>query len=192
MKKLVMAFMFLFFVGCVGLGAFSGVSKFYVLQTDDNIQKVGDVKTSVGVEEFRIPEYLDKPQMVTRQENGVQLDLSEFNRWSEPLSVMMQRVLAADMAFALPSSIVKSKLLNGENFKYSIFVEVINFEGTFGEEAILDAWWYIFNKSGTQLVRERFYDKVAAGDDYDSLVKAQSKLVADLAIKIVGKIKELN
>lgn len=192
MKKLVMAFMCLFCVGCVGLGAFSGVSKFYVLQTDDNIQKVGDVKTSVGVEEFRIPEYLDKPQMMTRQENGVQLDLSEFNRWSEPLSVMMQRVLAADMAFALSSSVVKPKLLNGEKFKYSIFVEVIHFEGTFGENAVFDAWWYVFDKYGTQLVRERFYDKTPAGDNYDSLVKAQSKLVADLAIKIVGKIKELN
>lgn len=192
MKKIVMFFMYLFCMGCVGFGASSEMSKFYVLQADDGIIAVGNAKTSVGVEEFRIPEYLDKPQMMTRQENGVQLDLSEFNRWSEPLSVMMQRVLAADMAFALPSSVVKPKLLNGERFKYSVFVEVIHFEGTFGENAVLDAWWYVFDKYGTQLVRERIYDKTPAGDNYDSMVKAQSKLVAELAIKIATKINGLN
>ena len=190
MKKAILVFCCISLASCIGI---SKPSNFYALQVENNMPVVSNIKTTIGVEPVRIPDYLDKPQMVTRQENGVKLDLSETNRWSEPLDVMMQRAIAADMALLLPKSVVKARMSGREMFTYKVFIEINRFEGNLkGREVVLDAWWYIFDNSGNQVVRKNTILNAPANGGYDAVVLAQSRLVGQLSEQIalaISKIK---
>ena len=91
---------------CVGT---SQPARFYSLQTENLSGHTYSRQLSIGIEEFSIPSYLDKPQMVVRGDNGVELQPSELNRWSEPLSVMLPRILADDLSLLFPNALVKPR-----------------------------------------------------------------------------------
>ena len=61
-------------------------TRFYMISADSTSaspsQTSADV--SVGVGPIRLPEYLDRPQIVTRG-NNARIELAEFDRWAEPL-----------------------------------------------------------------------------------------------------------
>ena len=50
---------------------------------------------------IRIPDYLDRPQIVTRSGKN-ELHLSEFNRWAGPLDSDIVRVIVEDVSAQLP------------------------------------------------------------------------------------------
>lgn len=188
MKKIISLFLFCLVSACVNFGT-SQPSKFYSLQVIKNIASISNKKISVGVEEVQIPEYLDKPQIVTVKEGSVEMNLSEINRWSEDLSTMMQRTVAEDINLYLPQAMVKSRTLGRESFDYTVFIEVSKFEGDLGKEARLDAWWYILDRNGDMIVREKTSVSIPVPEsDYDSLVRAESTLVGQLSEQIALKL----
>lgn len=180
MKKIWSLAVLLLLSACVGT---SQPSKFYSLKplNRNEVQAVSMVKMNIGIEEVKIPDYLDKPQIVTMKDNSVELNISEINRWSEPLSTMMQRTIANDMAAYLPNSVVKARNLGREKFDYVIFVEVDKFDGQLGQASSLDVWWYAIDKNGKIAIRERASLEQKAGDNYDGLVQTDSSLVAELS-----------
>lgn len=181
----------LFLAGCIG--GVSMPSKFYSLESlsPETAAETYSLKTAVGVEEFRIPRYIDRPQIVTRDANAVELKVSELNRWSEPLSFMMQRTMADDLSVYLPNSMVKPKIYARESFNYNVFVEVNRFDATLGKTAILEAWWSIFNAKDNSLVtRQKSTFSLPIGDNYDDMVIAQSKLLQDLAKQIAQTLNK--
>lgn len=191
MRKIVLAALILLLPACVGT---TRPSRFYSLKSVDEVSsayRLNAVK-SVGIEEVKVPGYLDKPQIVTYKDNSVELNVSELNRWSEPLSVMLQRTVANDMSVYLPKTLVKPKNYGRENFNYTVFIEVNKFDGSFGGDVILDAWWYIFNKENGVLAKERTRLSSPAGDTYDSLVVAQSSLIDGLSRQIAEKVAKLS
>lgn len=153
----------------------------------DNIRK----KTTIGVSEVSVPGYLDRPQIVTSSANGVEQNISEFNRWSEPLSSMLQRTLAQDLAAYLPHDLVKPRLSGRENFDYTIQVEISRFDATWHKQAVLEAWWNIKNKDNKIVSRNQADLKLPLGTGYDELVAVQSKLVEELAQNIASEIRKL-
>lgn len=190
MKKIVSLVLALLVSACVGT---SRPAKFYSLQgiSSQDGAAVSNVQMTIGIEEVKIPDYLDKPQIVTVKDNSVELGFSEMNRWSEALSAMMQRTIAADMSVYLPRSVVKARNLSRETFDYVVFVEVDKFDGAFDNQVHLRAWWYALNRDGKIVVRERGEFSQPAGDSYDELVRAESRLTAELARQIAQKVAKL-
>lgn len=168
-------------------------AKFYTLRSDvsDSTYVNDKVKLSIGINSASIPDYLDKPQIVTLKSNSVELNISEMNRWSESLSTMISRTLAGDLAIALPNSVVKTKTTGRENFDYTIQLEVNRFEGIWDENAVLNAWWVVLNKNNKVVFREKSELSTPISDDYDSLVVGQSKLISQLAQEIAAKVSGL-
>ena len=187
MKKLSLIFLALVLGSCVGT---SQPARFYALQTED----VGNIsygqKISVGVDEFTIPTYLDKPQIIIRDANGVELSPSEMNRWSEPLGVMLSRVLADDLSRLFPNALIKPRGYDRDSFDYVVSVEVNRFEGTWNKNAVLDVWWNLSNKNGNIVYRQRNDLHQTLGKGYDNLAEVQSRLVAQLAAEIASVINK--
>lgn len=192
MKRIFSTALILLLAGCIGTGR-TPQSKFYgirpVSQAEEALTAYKGI--SIGIEEVKVPAYMDKPQIVTERKNSPELNISELNRWSEPLSSMLQRTIADDMAVYLPRALVKPKNYGREIFDYTVFVEINKFGGIFGENAVLEAWWSVSDKNGRILAREQTYLTVPLGDGYEVLVEKQSLMVGEFSKQIAEKIIQL-
>ncbi|MBR2884267.1 MAG: membrane integrity-associated transporter subunit PqiC [Alphaproteobacteria bacterium] len=188
MKKVVFVALFLL-AACVGT---SSPSKFYVLNSISSTTNTFDsAKLFIGVGEVSVPMYLDKPQIVMRDKNQVELNISEFDRWSEPLGDAIQLALADDLAVYLPKTTVKPTSFREETFDYVVWVEINRFDGTLKQDVVLSAWWSIFDKNGKLVVREKSDLTRSLGKTYDDLALQNSVLVSELAEQIASKLAKL-
>ena len=155
------------------------------------LQQRGRPCADIGVREVKIPDYLDKPQIATLKSGGVEVDISELNRWSESLSTMIQRVVADDLGYNLPKAVVKPRVSAREDFKYLLQIEIGQLDGSWNKTANLEAWWSIADASGNLLVQQKSSLSVPLGNGYDDLVRAESRLLAELSAQIAPAFARL-
>ena len=131
--------------GCLGR---SQPTKFYLLQSIPSPQ-TGEMVTAseglrIGIGPIDLPEYLDRPQIVTRiGENEHQLD--EFNQWAESLTFSIARVLGENLSILLSTdNIFLFPWRGSTQLDYQVKVGVIRFSGTPGGNAVLDVLWTIY------------------------------------------------
>lgn len=190
MKKLLA----LLLVFCL-FGCFSGSpnATFYNLSPAEisGIKANPKLRFSVGIEKVVMPDYLKKPQIVTKDKDNYELTQSEFNRWGESLSGMMQRTIALDIAQYLPNATVKPKGYITEEFDYTVLVEVTDFGGTFGDKAVLNAWWTVFDGNGDSVLRKNTKLSVPLGQGYNALAEQQSILLGELSADIYKSLLKL-
>ncbi len=190
MKKIFALLSVLLTAAC--FGGMTQPSKFYSLSSAAGAAETfKSARLMIGVEEVKVPVYLDKPQIVTRDDNQVELTVSEFNRWSEPLSSAMQRAIADDMAACLPDATVKPSSFRREGFDYTVWVEVNKFDGSWGKSADLSVWWSIFDRNGSVVLQERADLSRPLGHSYDDLAVQDSDLVNELSRLIAAKVAKL-
>ena len=189
MRKLWLFFPVLLLSACIGT---SRPARFYNLQAE-NIGAYSNaaVRADIGVREVKIPDYLDKPQIATLKSGGVEVDISELNRWSESLSTMIQRVVADDLGYNLPKAVVKPRVSAREDFKYLLQIEIGQLDGSWNKTANLEAWWSIADASGKLLVQQKSSLSVPLGDGYDDLVRAEIRLLAELSAQIAPAFARL-
>ena len=186
----------LFFVGilssCIGLGKTPN-SEFYTLSSleAETTTPVSSRKLNIGIDDVNVPTYLSRAQIVTLDEDKVSLNISEFNRWSAPLSGLLQRIIADDIALYLPNSMVKPQMYNQQDFNFIVSVEINRMDGVWDKEAILDVWWTISDNNDKVLATERSIIKQPLGDTYTDYAQAQSQLVGELCRQISTKISKL-
>ncbi len=174
--------------GCTG---FTPDSKFYTLQGVDRVEQT--YKTAnlvIGVGEVSVPQYLDRAQIVIRDDNQVELFISELHRWGEPLGDAIQLALVDDLALYLPSALVRPTSMRKENFDYIVWVEVNRFDGIWDKTANLSVWWNIYDKNKIVL-REKTELQLPLKSSYDDLAIKNSELVSQLAAQIAEKIANL-
>lgn len=188
MKKFIILLV-LFTGACVGT---SIPSKFYTLNSISSVsQTLVSPKLFIGVGDISIPQYLDKPQIVVRDRNNVELNVSEFNRWSEPLGDAVQLALADDIAVYLPNATVKPTSFRQENFDYLVWVEINRFDGIWNEDAVLSAWWTVFNNNSKVIMRQKSEIKAPLGKTYDDLARQYGKMISELAEQVAIQLSKL-
>ena len=179
------------FIGACGS---SRPSTFYVLDSNDLPEQgftLSDAnKMLIGIEPVFMPTYLDKPQIIIRQPDSVTLTASEFNRWAELLSDVFPRVLGDAISKNMGYPAAKQINLNRDLFPYRLYVEVLRFDAAFEKEAVLDTWWTIMTNSGNVIYRTRSVLIEPTGDDYDSVVRSEQKLLRKLGQNIADYAKE--
>lgn len=189
MKKLFAILTVIMLSGCIGQ---SRPARFYSLTTQTPAaQSFKSAKIFIGIEPVKVPVYLDKPQIVTRNPNEVELSISELNRWAEPLSDAIQNTLAADIGSALPNAVVKPSSFRKEGFDYIVWVEITKFEGVWNENVVLEAWWSILDNDNKPVARDKANLSRPLGDTYDNLVQQQSGLISELSEKIAARLAKL-
>lgn len=133
----------------------------------------------VAIGPVAVPGYLDRPQIFLREGNDVNVKLSEFNHWSEPVKQGIARVLCDAMtASLLPRQGLAVPLRASQQPEWRIAVDVARFDGAPNGEVVLDAGWVLLNEHGDAVRSGRFLRRASAGPDIASMVQAQSNLLA--------------
>jgi hypothetical protein len=169
----------------------SASSKFYVLSPLPQSKLSGADGTTIGVFPVSMPDYLDRPQIVTRvSENEIKLD--EFSRWAEPLKESFYTALVDNLSTLLNhEKIIKTSHNLGTPTTLQVGVEVLQFDGALGGDVVLSVKWGLFGERGKNVLiakRSSFKEPTGAAT-YEALVAAQSRAVAALSREIAEGIR---
>lgn len=153
--------------------------------------EAGEIMT-IGVGPVHIPEYLDRPEIVTRI-NPNELKLAELDIWAEPLQVNFTRVLVENISRLLstePVAVFPWKA--SPQIDLQIDIELVRLDGDIAGKAFLIAQWSILDSSKSILFSKKSqYTESAGGTDYSALVAAQSRMIGALSHDIAETIKYL-
>ena len=166
-------------------------SAFYSLETIAPAQPLSQRKMTVAVNRAVVPSYLDKPQIVMRDSAGVELQISEYQRWGETLSSMLSRVMADDLGLLLPNAQIRPQNFMPQTYQYYLTLEVNRMDGTWNKQAVLDVWWTISNNYNKVYKRGRSSLSAPMGKSYEEYVQIQSKLLAEAAAQIAESLAKL-
>jgi uncharacterized lipoprotein YmbA len=148
---------------------------------------------SVAIMQVNLPELVDRPQLVLRSD-GHRVQLSENDRWVEPLRRQVPRLLARDLGVALDSGRVVALGVDTREFEidFKVVVDVQHLEVVLGQRVELDAVWRIVRRNTrpvfgrSQLVQE--IGDTATSGDYAAAVNAERIAFGTLAKNIATKI----
>lgn len=192
MKKFCLLTVVLLLSSCIS--GMSMPSNFYNLVSCDNSNIKLKTKKSfiINIEPVVIPTYLDRSQMITLNGDDTEFNISEMNRWAEPLSDSIQRTIAKDMYSYMPNSVVRTSAMKLMNEDYSVYIIIDKFDGRFGDKLVMNAWWSVLNKNGkTVITKNSNFVVNLDSSSYNDLVKKYSQLINQLAIEIGNKINNL-
>jgi len=148
----------------------------------------------VAIGPVRIPDYLDRPQIVTRSGKN-ELKLSEFDRWAGSLESDFGRVLVEDISSYLPPDCVSVVYWTPYSesqvpASYRVEVNVDRFEGTLGDSVLLKAHWEVYAHDGSLLIKkESSISEQMNSGSYDALVAAMSGALERLSRDISAGIR---
>ena len=183
--------------GCAG----SPPSKFYQLNSLQNRTSITpdappEQNVIISIGPVRIPDYLDRPQIVTRAGKN-ELKLSEFDRWAGSLESDVTRVLIEDISSLLPAdrfSVVRWTPYMESQVPTSYRVEVLvdRFEGTPGNSVQLNVQWRVFAHNRNLLLkRESLIREQINGGSYEALVASMSSALQRLSQDIAEGIRSV-
>ena len=171
-------------------------SNYYMLSAiptpESPVQPASSDQLAVGIGPVSLPGYLDRPQLVTRA-SANRLDLSEFNRWAEPLQDMFSRTLAenlsamvgTDLVYVLPQRHIPE-------LDYVVAVEVLRFDRSANGEVELLARWSVLmgNESATLVARKALIvEPVVPSDSPEATIVAMSGAVESLSREIARDLQ---
>ncbi len=180
--------------GCAG----TKPARFYTLSPlDATGERSGTVsaeqRIAVAVGPVAIPDYLDRPQILTR--SGPRgFALSEFDRWAGSLEKDISRILAENLSVLLPRDKVTVFRWGGGASpfpaEYRVGIDVTRFEGALGESVVLAAQWSVYREEERTILSasESNVREPVEGPDYDALVEAMSRALGALSREIAAAI----
>ncbi len=170
-------------------------TRFYVLNPlePDAGQVVGDGEKgtlAVEVASLRLPQYLERPQIVTRSGKN-RLELAEYHQWGGNIRKNMVRVMAKNLSQILATpNIAISPHRPSTPPDYRVELEVMQFERDPDDRVRLTAQWRITGGKGRLDLVTRITDLsspvVQPAQDLDATVSAMSQLFGELS-RIIGQ-----
>ncbi len=148
----------------------------------------------IGLGSIRIPDYLNRPQMVIAISDN-QYQLSEEHRWAERLDENISLVLTKLLSSQLGSNrILRYPWSLRQAVDYQVSIDIIEFHIDALGQSRLIAQWLIKLKDQSIFSRRFNYQVSASTTDYEIMVSAQSacltKLGQDIAVTLKQLIKE--
>ncbi|MGI9516668.1 MAG: PqiC family protein, partial [Pirellulaceae bacterium] len=150
----------------------------------DSAQQQGpDDAVTLGVGPLRLPEYLNRSQIVTRG-GGSELEIDEFSRWAEPLTQALHRVVSTDVDNMMSGVRVIAfpweAAIQGD-VDYRLLGEVTRFDADRSGRVVLDIQWAISDIPGQVTVvirRSKYETQVARSDDPAIVASAMNDALA--------------
>lgn len=181
--------------GC--LGGVSAPTRFYTLvpmagPPTAAIPISAERGPAIGVGPVTLPGYLDRREIVTRRGRD-EIELGEFDHWSEQLKDGATRVLGENLAILLRTDRVVLLSRRGSHpVQYQVAVDVARFEGAVGAAVTLEARWRILGGDGKELaLRRSTVTEVVGAPGYGALVAAMSRALGALSQDIATAIRDL-
>ena len=160
---------------------------FYQLEEASSPSLIGvEQGRIIGVGPVHIPEYLNRPQIVTRISMH-QMEVSEFNRWIEPVTDSISRLLVINLSNNMNSNRVYWVPREDRHYPLDIRVaiDIGHFDGKLGGDVVLEARWSIFDKDDRPaLTKVSLIKEPVHGLSYDALVVSMNKALQSLGKEI--------
>lgn len=147
-------------------------------------------KISVGIGSVNLPEYLDRPQIVTLK-GPHRLHLSEFHRWAGRLDREIAQVMARNISNLIGTT--KSFIFpwnQSEEPDFRVDLKFYHLEGTLGKTLRIQGIWSLAGKEANGKTFDYPFDQKISisGSDYDDMVAACSRGLWELGRKISNRI----
>lgn len=175
--------------GCAG----SPRARFYVLDPVAGAGTgPGHGAGAIVVGRVRIPDYLDRPQLV-RHKTRDRLAVSETERWGGALAAMIRRVLSEDLARRLPGRVVPAAEAGSQNAESGQVVRVRIFDFSAWPSSrqvkLVAAWSLLDAATGKATLRRRETISVSvSGGNTRSQVNGMSRALGVLADHIAAAL----
>jgi hypothetical protein len=175
----------------------SPVPKFYTLHSTaaPGENKKLDIapKLIIGIGPVEVPEYQNRPQMVTQDKDGI-LTFAQFERWGESLDSGLRRLILENLTRIFPQAEFQMFPCNFSiPLDYQIIVNVVQLESQLDKDLFLAAQWTIINsKTKEMLLTQRFQIRQAINPHtYFGLAQALSRAGALLSNEIAENLSKL-
>ena len=164
-------------------------TRFYVLtpltDSDAASQPLDDAqrRLSVGLAPVAIPQYLDRPQMVSRA-GANELILADFDQWAEPLPDSVTQVLAENLTRLLaPHGIEVLPETRASRSAYQLGVAMLRFERDADGACVLQARWTLTQEDEpTARVQNAFDVRMPVeAPGYEAIAAAMSRALGALS-----------
>lgn len=180
-------------VGCAGQ---TPRSSFYVLSAESGplagaAGKCSSQAISVGPVSW--PRYLDQPRIVTRMGSN-RLEENEFNRWGGSLEDDFVRTTIENLSASLQSELIVNYRRSSRYAPvYRVEMVVLRFDGVLGGDVVLEVKWNVISVASDtiELVTTSSVQKNTSGPDYEALVNASSKAVAEFSEEVATRLAQL-
>jgi len=175
---------------CSFLKARADPTRYYVLTSQEKSPPVAGPPITVGLDHVELPEYLIRPELVTRSASN-QLTIAEYDRWGEPLKDSFVRTVRQDLASELGVRVVVAPFDPADRPTFSVDLEVRRFERVGDEAALLEGHWTIRAATNTALVatHDSRIRVPLPGRDAAATVAALSSAVDALAREIAVEVR---
>ncbi|MGN6388087.1 MAG: PqiC family protein, partial [Burkholderiaceae bacterium] len=98
---------------------------------------------SLVVGPVRVPEIVDRPQLVVRKD-GNEVAVLEQQRWAQPLQAEIAQALAADLSARLPQArVIPDRDAGSANADVRVTVDVTRFDAVPGAFVMVESLWTI-------------------------------------------------
>lgn len=160
----------------------------YTLLTPQGDIRQQDVPARFAIEVLpvSVPEYLNQPQLVVRQDDSGMLAVLDDERWLGPLDDEVRNALSAQLVDRLGTQDVAGLSWPSDMPVIRVKLQIRRLDAWPGKRVQLEAGWTLGDArepGGAKLVCQgRFEEPAAAG--YPALVQAQQRLIAALARQI--------
>jgi uncharacterized lipoprotein YmbA len=158
---------------------------------DNNQTLKGDEGPMIGLGPIRLPEYLDRFQMVVAVSEN-KYKLIDGHRWAEKLDQNISLALFK----TLPAQLGTDRMIRypwpqrpGVDFQIKIDILELNIDEK--GQSQLTAQWSIKSKDETILNKRSSFTAQASTTDIDKMVQAQSECLTKLGREIVSSLKPL-
>ncbi len=190
----------LLLAGCGSFSAKPDSSRFFTLSALSQAENISPKPAndspgiSLGIGPITLPGYLDRQEIVIRVAQN-QINLSENDRWAEPLEENFSRVLSQNVA-----AILRAERINAYPWPidkkpvYQVEVEVLRFEADATQEVQLSARWAVRNSGKKDVIRyrETRLSRPAKARSTDASVAALSEALGDFSREIAEAIEAMD
>lgn len=188
-KASLVVFLLLIISGC----ASTDPSRFYTLhaiESPDTVQPSSPYELFVMIGPIEIPDYLDRPQIVSRTSQN-EITFSEFQRWAGSLKDDITRVLSEDLTQLLSEDAISvSPWEWGTTSDYRIGVLIRRFDIMPDGNVLLSARCTLIGGDGTTqlLMWEASVAESITAQTYDAKVSSMSRALEKLSRDIAERI----
>lgn len=176
--------------GCFGT---TPPSHFYLLEPGSDTPPqapIAALKPLIAITRVHVPEYADRSQIVTATGRNA-YKLAEFDRWAEPLSDNIVRVLQQDLAVLVPADVV---FANGSSrakqAEFRVSANILEFHADPQRQARLTVQWQIVRGEKTVANKISSYREPAAHDDYRAIVAALNVCLQRFGSDLAGALRQ--
>jgi uncharacterized lipoprotein YmbA len=171
-------------------------SQFYILSPMDSSARgvpltysgtPGHRALEIGLGPIKFPAYLERPQVVTRN-SANQVDLSEFNRWAEPLQNDFLSVLGQNLAVLLGAHVTPFPWYRPLNLDYQVTLDITRFDTDSQGTAQLVGRWEIKDPDSGEVQNSGQLNIVEKAQPHETPAATLSRALGELSSQLADAI----